>query len=172
MWGIFLVSFILWITLFIKRKYPRLFTTILLGTFSIILIYLFALIPMKITGSSMEPTLRNKEYVLMEKISYLFRNPTRKEIVIYSVKNDLQYVGRVIGLPKEQVTIRNNVVSINDISLQESNVDWSNFQKNGPIEVDLGENEYYVMMDKRSGYSNIVNINDIQGKLFFRFSSL
>lgn len=90
---------------------------VLLTTFLI----LFVAQSFLVKGYSMEPTLHNGERVMVEKVSYRFRKPKRGEIVI--VKNPLQkeekYIKRIIGLPGDQIDIREGSLYINGVLLEE-----------------------------------------------------
>lgn len=56
---------------------------------------------------SMSPTLKDKENLILDKISYRFRDPKRYEIVVFppKYKENTYYIKRVIGLPGETVEI-------------------------------------------------------------------
>lgn len=75
----------------------------------------------RVEGPSMQPTFWTGERVFTEKISYTFREPRRKEVVVarYFPDSD-QVIKRVIGLPGDTIEIRNGVIYINDDILDES----------------------------------------------------
>lgn len=77
--------------------------------------------PIGVRGPSMLPTLEDGDYMIVEKISYLFRTPERGElIIVYYPNNDVYTcVKRVIGLPGETVTIQGGYVYINGTLLDE-----------------------------------------------------
>ncbi|MBQ9644019.1 MAG: signal peptidase I, partial [Lachnospiraceae bacterium] len=58
-------------------------------------------------GSSMVPTLTDGDQLLMDKISYRFRDPERFDIVVfpYEYSENTYFIKRVIGLPGETVQI-------------------------------------------------------------------
>ncbi|MFQ9151755.1 MAG: signal peptidase I [Blautia sp.] len=61
----------------------------------------------EVEGMSMSPTLKDKENLILDKISYRFRDPERYEIVVFppKYKENTYYIKRVIGLPGETVQI-------------------------------------------------------------------
>ena len=61
----------------------------------------------EVEGMSMSPTLKDKENLILDKISYRFRDPKRYEIVVFppKYKENTYYIKRVIGLPGETVEI-------------------------------------------------------------------
>jgi signal peptidase I len=71
--------------------------------------------PFTVQGQSMEPTLHNGEYILVEKVSYWFRSPERGDIVVFKFPENPSedYIKRVIGLPGDHVLIQNAHVSVN-----------------------------------------------------------
>ncbi len=77
--------------------------------------------PRIVLGQSMEPTLHTNEYVMLDKVSYLFRAPERGDIIVfhypYAPKDD--YIKRVIGLPGDHVQVYGGHVYINGHMLVE-----------------------------------------------------
>jgi signal peptidase I len=105
-----------------------------------------------IPSSSMEPTLDINDRVVVNKVSYHFREPRRQEIIVFrqvappgSPKRDI--IKRVMGLPGEKLGIRNGIVHINGEAVEEThpmNRDYADF---GPIVVP--PDAYFVMGDNR-----------------------
>lgn len=77
--------------------------------------------PADVRGSSMEDTLQEGDYILLDKLSYIFSPMERGDVVIcyYPGTWDHTCVKRVIGLPGEQVDIINGQVYINGEALKE-----------------------------------------------------
>ncbi len=76
----------------------------------------------RVTSYSMEPTLYDGDFVLVDKMTYKFNQPQRGDIIIFDTpKNidDKPYIKRVIGLPGEIVTIEDGRVSIGGHQLLE-----------------------------------------------------
>jgi signal peptidase I len=75
----------------------------------------------RVDGFSMLPTLQNGEYVLVSKLSYKLDTPQRGDIIVFGIPTDQEQdlIKRVIGLPGETVSIRQNIVFINGIQLEE-----------------------------------------------------
>src|SRR5437870_2057297 len=93
----------------------------LIETAKILLIALLVAWPLKhvfqafkVQGASMEGILQDKDRLLVDELSYRFRNPERGDIIVFRAPNDPTqfYVKRVIGLPGETVEIQNNEVRI------------------------------------------------------------
>lgn len=74
----------------------------------------------RVQGHSMMPTLRNGEFLLVDKLSYDFTSPARGDIVVLRdpwQPEDL--IKRVIAVPGDRVTIRLSAVYINGRRLHE-----------------------------------------------------
>jgi len=75
----------------------------------------------RVDGLSMNPTLQNGEYVLVNRLAYKTGEPQRGDIIVFSFpldqKQDL--IKRIIGLPGETITVRNGEVLINGEKLEE-----------------------------------------------------
>ena len=107
-----------------------------------------------VDGSSMNPTLTDRDNVLVNRVTYAFSEPQRFDIVVFELKNEpgTFYIKRVIGLPGETVTIRDGEVYINGARLE------GDMYGNAPVRrpgraaegVTLGEGEYFVMGDNRN----------------------
>lgn len=134
-----------------------------------------------VDGHSMEPTLMDKEQLLVEKVSYRFRDPERFDIVVFpfKYKENTYYIKRVIGLPGETVRIdEEGNIYINDVILQESygrEVIKAESIGRAYNPILLGDDEYFVMGDNRNNSSDsrteiVGNIKrkDIIGKAFLR----
>ena len=70
---------------------------------------------------SMQPTLYQGEFLLVNKLAYKLGSPHLGDIIIFPYPKDPQekYIKRVIGLPGDVVKIENRVVSVNDQALDE-----------------------------------------------------
>lgn len=113
----------------------------------------------KVSGASMEATLHNGDNLIVDKISYRFRDPKRYEIIVfpYRYAEDTYYIKRIIGLLGETVQIIDGYVYINGEQLDESyGLEVIEDDKYGlaaePIE--LGKDEYFVLGDNRNHSSD------------------
>ncbi len=106
-----------------------------------------------VSGTSMVPTLQDKDNLITDKISYRFRDPERYDIIVLRVESQHEnFIKRVIGLPGETVQIVGGRVYING-ELLESDVYGNELMVNPgrafqPIT--LGEDEYFVLGDNRN----------------------
>lgn len=104
----------------------------------------------KVDGESMLPTLHNREYVFMQRVSYYFKDPERGDIVVcrYPERQE-KFIKRVVGVKGDKIRITDGILYIND----EPNYEHYNINEgidHDLKEVTLGENEVFVMGDNRN----------------------
>ena len=114
----------------------------------------FLIQPFYVKGASMEPNFYDHEYLIIDEISYRLNQPSRGDIVVFKYPKDPKqfFIKRVIGLPKEKVTISDNEVYINDQKLTEEYLPagtQTSLPLRGYGEVTLGDNEYFLLGDNR-----------------------
>ena len=112
----------------------------------------------QVNGSSMEPTLSDHDNLIVDKISYRFKDPERFDIIVFpfQYEEDVYYIKRIIGMPGETVFIDlDGTIYIDGEALQESygrEVMLSPGRAGEPIT--LGEDEYFVLGDNRNNSSD------------------
>jgi signal peptidase I len=117
----------------------------------------FLIQPFYVKGASMEPTFEDREYLIIDEISFRFRVAERGEVVVFRYPNDPRqyFIKRVIGLPGETVTVKDNQVTISSPDNPEgfilSETDYLPAEKRtaGDKSLTLEDDEYYVMGDNR-----------------------
>lgn len=152
-----------------------------------ILIYNFLVQPNSVIGASMEPNFHENEYILTDKFSYRLGEPQRGDVVVFKYPKDesIDYIKRIIGLPGEEVLIKNNTITIfnaehpEGFSLDESYLPQSTSTSGGPIfpenqKTVIPYDSYFVMGDNRSRSSDsriwgTVPEKDLIGKVIFRY---
>ena len=108
----------------------------------------------EVSGSSMETTLSDKDQLIVDKMTYRFRDPKRYDIVVfpYQYQDNTYYIKRIIGLPGETVQVVDGYVYINGSRL-ESDI-YGNELMDDPMAasqpITLGEDEYFVLGDNRN----------------------
>lgn len=132
----------------------------------------------KVSGQSMETTLHDGDNLIVDKISYRFREPERFEIIVfpYQHKENTYYIKRIIGLPGETVQVTEGCVYIDGERLDEH---YGNelMENAGLAEepITLGEDEYFVLGDNRNHSSDsrepsvgILHREDLLGRAWIR----
>ena len=132
-----------------------------------------------VSGSSMETTLQNGDNLIVDKISYRFRDPKRYDIIVfpYKYEEDTYYIKRIIGMPGETVQIQDGYVYINGEQLTSDiyGKERINNPQTAAEPVTLGENEYFVMgdnrnhsMDSRDPSVGVLKRSDLIGRAWMR----
>ena len=131
----------------------------------------------QVSGSSMETTLSDGDHLIVDKISYRFREPLRYEIVVfpYRYEKNTYYIKRIIGLPGETIQIKDGQILIDGETYQEDG-EFPGIENAGVAEtkVALDSGEYFVLGDNRnnsedSRYADMGNVKkrNIIGKVWF-----
>lgn len=133
----------------------------------------------EVSGHSMEDTLDDGDNLIVDKLTYRFRDPVRFDIIVfpYKYKEDTYYIKRIIGLPGEMVQItEEGDILINGEVLEESY--GREVMKSPGIAADpivLGENEYFVLGDNRNASADsrdpsvgVISGKDIVGRAWLR----
>jgi len=152
----------------------------------------------RVEGSSMEPGLRNGEYLLVNKAvflkvdwdsligwlpfvdapkgeRFLFHGPRRGDVIVFRAPPDpsRDFIKRVIGLPGDTVqVVAGQGVMVNGVLLDEDYVSAIPNYNYGPRVVPPGE--YFVLGDNRNSSSDshiwgMVPESDIIGKAMVRY---
>ena len=128
----------------------------------------FLVQPFYVKGASMEPNFYDHEYLIIDEISYRFREPMRGEILVFRYPRDPSqfFIKRLIGLPGETIEVSNGSILLynqehpNGFSLEESYLIGE--QTNGKVRVTLGSDEYYVLGDNRDASLDSRSFGPIQ----------
>lgn len=129
-----------------------------LAVISLIIVIPFRLYvaqPFVVEGASMYPTFKNGHYLIVDEVTYHFKNPARGSVLVFKYPKDpsKSFIKRVIGLPGETVTIKNGTVTITSneypkgLTLDEPYIELS---KADNLSYTLAEGEYFVMGDNRA----------------------
>ena len=89
----------------------------------VLIIQRFYLGNFMVPTGSMEPTIMPKDRLFGNMVSYKFRAPKREEIVVFKepIQNKVLYTKRIMGLPGENVCIKDNYLYINNNKIESRN---------------------------------------------------
>ena len=132
----------------------------------------------QVSGSSMETTISDGDQLIVDKISYRFRDPNRYDIVVfpYQYEKNTYYIKRIIGLPGETVQIVDGYVYIDGQKLDEHY--GNEVMENPGLAADpvvLGDDEYFVLGDNRNNSQDsraanvgVIHRDDLLGRAWIR----
>ena len=141
----------------------------------VILIRSFIITPVIVSGNSMKPNLHNGEVLLEKKIGYNSSSIKRFDIVVIKTGNE-EIIKRIIGMPGEHISYKNNKLYINDKIVKET----FNFRNTEDFNLEeicnctsIPEGKYLVLGDNRpiskdSRTIGLVDEKDILGKAVYR----
>ena len=139
-----------------------------------------------VAGDAMSPALKSRQTLLFWKLGT--SNLKRGDIVLYKPKTqksdnpnvyEMDYLGRVVGLPTESVRVENGNLYI-DNNIEKFRVE-EEYLNSGTITkayeegkwTKIGEFEYMILTDKRENTisipSRLIHRNDIKGVLIWKF---
>lgn len=125
--------------------------TIAIAAAAVLLIRAFLFQPFLVSGASMEPTVSHNNYLIIDELTYRFRDPERGEMVVFRYPNDPKtfYIKRIIGLPGDILQMEKGSVKVNGAALDESDY-LKDAQTFGTARVKLDQNDYFVLGDNRN----------------------
>lgn len=87
---------------------------IALALIIVIPIRMFIAQPFLVKGRSMDPTLHQSDYLIVDELSYHLRTPKRGEVIVFRFPGDPKehFVKRVIGIPGDTLQIVNGQVTV------------------------------------------------------------
>lgn len=123
---------------------------------AVFIVRTFLIQPFLVSGASMEPSFSHGDYLLVDELTYYFRKPERGEVVVFKYPGDesVYYIKRIIGLPGEEVRVREGVVTVvsrehpEGLKLAESYLP-QDLKTPRNADVTLNESQYFVMGDNR-----------------------
>lgn len=147
---------------FIKELIPYVLIIIF-----VILLRTFIITPVQVEGTSMYPTLDDREILLLKKYDHSFE---RFDVVVFNYSGS-KLIKRVIGFPGESVSYKDNQLYINDKKVNEP---FISTQKTEDFSLeDIGydtipEGYYFVMGDNRTNSTDsriigLISKKDITG---------
>ena len=155
----------------------ELFLCVAISIGVVFLVTNFVVTHTKVIGHSMETTLKDGEYLLIDRLSYQFSDPKQYDIIVFQHTDSEKYIKRVIAGPNQTVQIVDGNIYVNGEVLNE-NYGNEIIEEPGlaakPIR--LGEDEYFVLGDNRNNSTDsrsisvgVINRDKIQGKVLLRF---
>ena len=134
---------------------------------AVILIRTFIITPVRVDGASMDQTLEDGQILLLYKLA----NIDYGDIVVLDEEKEGEIIiKRIIGMPGDTVSIRDNTIYVN---VEEVEEDYAYGETSDYEEITLDDDEYFILGDNRpiskdSRYFGPVKEDEIIGKVIFR----
>jgi signal peptidase I len=118
-------------------------------TILIFIVIHFAVQSYHVDGASMQPTLYNDYFVVVNKTAYLFQQPQRGDVIVfhYPLDPSNDYIKRVIGLPGDTIKTNFNTVWVDGVKLNEPYISAPG--NPSAHQWVVPPNDYFVMGDNR-----------------------
>jgi signal peptidase I len=123
--------------------------------------------PFLVKGRSMEQTFSDGDYLIVDELSYRFREPHRFEVIVFHTEfipggaQREYYIKRVIGIPGDRVVIKDGNVILYENNGETSTELDEAYITDGiktiapePIDIVLESNKYFVLGDNRGNSSD------------------
>ncbi|HSQ27108.1 MAG TPA: signal peptidase I [Anaerolineales bacterium] len=125
----------------------------------------------RVDGYSMEPSLRDGEFVLVNKLAYKFGTPQLGDVIVFHFPRDpeQEYIKRIVGLPGDSINIMQGVVYVNGVALVEPYIEnRPDYQSQWQVP----EGHLFVLGDNRNNSSDShrwgpVPLDYVVGKALF-----
>ncbi|UTH14970.1 signal peptidase I [Macrococcus equipercicus] len=150
----------------------------------------FLMVIYTISGDSMFPTFKDKEKVIVSKISKTLNHIDRGDVIVFHANREDDYIKRLVGLPGDKVVYKDDVLYINGRKVEEEYLDENKIAKKGELLTEnftvkelinsdgtdiIPKNKYLVLGDNREisidsrRSLGLINKKDVVGKVVLRF---
>ncbi len=130
----------------------------------------------QVVGPSMTPTLTNNDIVILDKISYRFLDIKRGDIVALYYADTKYLIKRIIGLPGETISFKDNVLYIDNVMYDENylkeDIITDDFELTSLGYYEIPDDMYLVLgdnrgdsLDSRDPKVGLISKKDILGKV-------
>jgi len=148
-----------------KTKTRKIALTFFLELVQIVAISLAIIIPIRyflvqpfyVKGTSMEPNFFDREYLIIDELSYRFSEIKRGDIVVFHYPNNPKeyFIKRIIGLPGETIEIKNSKITVyndkhpNGFQVVEKEYLADSVYTSQNLNITLDNDQYFVLGDNR-----------------------
>lgn len=110
----------------------------------------------RVDGASMEPSLQSGEFVIVNKLAYMFGDPAIGDVIVFHFPRDpaQEYIKRIIGLPGDHVEVKDGKVYVNERILNEDYIAASPVYETS---WDVPSDSLFVLGDNRNNSSDSHN---------------
>ena len=131
--------------------------TVLFALLIYALIHTFLFQNYRVVGRSMDPTLENDQFLVVNRLGYRLHDPQRGDVIVFDDPRDdgRRLIKRVIGLPGELLEVKQGQVFINQLRLDEPYIVNPGRYSQPPTPIP--EDQYYVLGDNRNNSNDSHN---------------
>lgn len=158
-----------------KTEYRENIESFAIAVLTILFIIIFIIQSFLVSGTSMVPTLLDKERLIVCKFIYWLETPKTGDIIVLKPPKDTRkYIKRVIGAPGDSVEVRNSKVYVNGMELKELYINEKTLQDYSLTDVPagmlfvMGDNRNY-SKDSRDPDVGFIPLKNVVGKAIFIF---
>jgi signal peptidase I len=169
--------------IFIKEYIEAILVAIVIA----VILRMFVVQAYRVSSSSMMPTLKEGDFLFVNKFSYYFFEPQVGDVIVfeYPLNPSKDFIKRIIAIAGQKVEIRNKRLYVDDVPV--GNEGWAMYtdpevipelfsprDNFGPLQIPAGQ--YFVMGDNRddshdSRYWGFLERRHIKGKASFIYWS-
>jgi signal peptidase I len=118
-----------------------------------VVIVVFVSQPVRVQGQAMSPTLNDGDRILISKsVGEIKRGDI--VVLLYPQDTSKSYIKRIIGMPGEEIEIREGKVLINGNALEEPYLNPDFLSQDSMPPLKIAENHYFVLGDNRRNSSD------------------
>lgn len=136
-------------------------------------------VQVEVSGQSMQPLLNSGDVVLINRLAYDIGKPDRMDVVVFQREDKKANVKRVIGIPGDQVQIKDGLVYVNGEAVEAEGLGSVALAGLAENPILLEEGEYFLLGDNRdssedSRFANVGNVTEEQivGKVWLKLFPL
>lgn len=131
-----------------------------------------------VESGSMEPTIMTGDFTIVNKLSYVNKEPQRGDIVAFRSDEYNRYLlKRIIGVPGDNIEFHDGYVYINGLICDESAYLSDEIETNCDKSFTVPDGSYFMMGDNRENSTDsrefkspYISRTDIIGRVFYHFS--
>ena len=138
-----------WLRILVGRRPGRTLVRLIILIVGSVVTFGFVLVPVRITGISMEPTYHDGKVNFVNRLAYVWSKPRRGDVIaIKTTGIHIMYLKRIVGLPGETIAIEKGIVLVAGRPLDEPYVRKREPWQEPPVR--LESDQYLVIGDNRA----------------------